>query len=210
MGKYKIKSGDVFGFLTAKEKIGMKNCVEMWKCQCECGNYKTVSIYNLVSNHTTSCGCKRWKTGNRKHGLSRTRIYNIYTKMKQRCYNKNDVSYKDYGAKGITVCKEWLGKNGFQNFYNWAILNGYREDLTIDRINPYGNYEPSNCRWATYETQQNNRTNNAKIEFNGEVHTISEWAKIYDVPCDRISARLSHGWNVEKALLTPKMKNQFI
>ena len=97
--------------------------------------------------------------------------------MKNRCYNPNEDSYKNYGARGITICDEWLGENGFINFYNWAITHGYRDDLTINRINNDGNYEPSNCDWANEKEQANNRRTNRVIEYMGKSHTCSE---LYD------------------------------
>lgn len=96
--------------------------------------------------------------------------------MRCRCHNEKDSGYHKYGAKGISVCDEW--RNSFESFYSWSISNGYRDGLTIDRINPNGNYEPSNCRWVTMIDQQRNRGNNIKIEHNGETHTISEWCEI--------------------------------
>ena len=123
--------------------------------------------------------------------------------MKNRCYNPNEDSYKYYGARGITVCDEWLGENGFINFYNWAITHGYRDDLTINRINNDGNYEPSNCNWATFKEQANNKRTNRVIEYMGESHTCSEWADIVGIPAYDICNRLDLGWSVEDAFTIP-------
>lgn len=141
----------------AKEKF--------WLCQCECGNQTTVSGYQLRSGKTQSCGCitkERMKKvakekPSKKHGLSSSRVYKNYYTMKARCYNPNHQKYEMYGAKGIMICSEWLGENGFLNFYEWAMNNGYQENLTIDRINNDGNYEPSNCRWTNSSLQGFNR-----------------------------------------------------
>ena len=105
-----------------------------------------------------------------------SRLYHIYQSIKQRCYYPKAISYKRYGAKGIVMCDEW--KNDFMSFYNWAIANGYSDNLTIDRINSNGNYEPSNCRWVTYKLQANNKSSNVFLSLNGVVHTIAEWSDI--------------------------------
>ena len=104
------------------------------------------------------------------------RLSRIYSMMKQRCYNSKMPNFKYYGARGIAVCDEW--RNDSQSFYEWAILNGYKEELTLDRIDNSGNYEPSNCRWVTAKEQSNHRSNNIILSFNGENHTISEWSEI--------------------------------
>ena len=125
-------------------------------------NHCTIVI--ILSNHLKSgkiksCGCLN-KQGNPKHGLRYTRLYRIWINMKTRCYNKNTNRYKDYGARGITICNEW--RNDFMSFYNWSMNNGYDENLTIDRINNDKNYEPSNCRWITVKEQNRNKRNNIK------------------------------------------------
>ena len=141
--------------------------------------------------------------GNYRHGKRYSRIYNIWRSMRQRCKNPNSVNYKNYGEKGIAVCDEW---NDFENFYNWAMENGYQEELTIDRIDVNGNYTPSNCRWISYKQQANNKTNNRLIEFQGEIHTLGEWASITKIKLPTIWARLKYGWSVEKALTIPPKK----
>lgn len=137
---------------------------------------------------------------NYKHGLAHTRINNIYKSMKSRCYKKNNNRYSSYGARGIEICPEWLGDNGFINFYNWAIKNGYTDDLTIDRIDTNKNYEPSNCRWSTYKIQENNKTNNRIIECKGISHSLGEWSEITGLKLATIWARLDSGWSNEEAI----------
>lgn len=109
-----------------------------------------------------------------KHGMTGTRIYNIWKDMKKRCYCKSRKDYSRYGGRGITVCKEW---QEFIPFYNWAMNNGYTDNLTIDRIDVNGNYEPSNCRWVTTKEQANNKRNNHFVAFNGETMTIAQCGK---------------------------------
>ena len=126
------------------------------------------------------------------------RLSRIYSMMKQRCYNSKMPNFKYYGARGIAVCDEW--RNDSQSFYQWAILNGYKEELTLDRIDNSGNYEPSNCRWVTAKEQSNHRSNNIILSFNGENHTISEWSEITGIKQHVIRNRLIRGWSIENVL----------
>ena len=123
-----------------------------------------------------------------KHGMKHTRIYEIWCGMKKRCYNQNSKNFPQYGGKGIIVCDDW--KNDFLKFYDWSMKNGYQENLTIDRIDNNGNYEPSNCRWITHKQQQRNRTNNIYLEHNGETKTLSGWCIIMNEPYKRIYSRI--------------------
>ena len=124
----------------------------------------------------------------KKHGMKHTRIYQIWCGIKKRCYNENSKNFPQYGEKGVAVCEEW--KNDFLSFYDWCIENGYNENLTIDRIDVKGNYEPSNCRWITHAEQQRNRTNNIYLEYNGETKTLSEWCVVMGQPYKRIYCRM--------------------
>lgn len=132
-----------------------------------------------------------------KHGMRNSRIYNIWRSMRQRCSNPNCRNFKHYGARGIKVCEEW---NDFCIFYEWSLANGYSDRLTIDRIDTNKGYEPSNCRWATQEEQQNNRRNNRYLTVDGISHTMAEWSKITGIKTATIWRRLSVGCSVEKAL----------
>lgn len=176
-------------------------------CKCECGTEKIISLKDVLNGHTQSCGCYRKKVSAEKmttHGMSDTRLYKVWRLMIQRCYDKNCSVYSRYGGRGITICDEWL--NDFIAFYDWAYSHGYDEKAdymgcTLDRIDVNGNYYPENCRWANAITQCNNRTNNRKITFNGEIHTIAEWARKYNMNYTTLFCRLfKHGWTVEEAL----------
>lgn len=155
----------------------------------------------LCSGKTKSCGCKKYEKmllSRIKHGQSNSRLYGIYGEMKSRCYNPNRSSYKRYGGRGIKICDEWLGDQGAENFINWATANGYEDSLTIDRINVNGNYEPSNCRWATWQEQSNNKRNNRFITYNGETKTIAEWSRILNIKYGCLFYRINHGWSMER------------
>lgn len=175
-----------------------------WECLCDCGNTCIVQGNNLKSGHTKSCGCHNRKVASdrlKTHGKSKTRLHKIWYGMKNRCFNPMNSLYARYGGRGITVCDEW--RNSFEAFYNWAMTNGYTEGLTIDRKDVNRNYEPSNCRWATIKEQQNNRRNNRLLEYNGETHTIAQWAELKGLRKAVLYKRLYDGWSVERAITTP-------
>ena len=134
----------------------------------------------------------------RKHGLAHSRIDNIYKNMIARCYKPNNNRYHRYGARGITVCAEWLEDK--TNFFKWALENGYKDDLSIDRIDTNGNYEPSNCKWSTAKEQSNNRLNNRYITIEGKTLTMAQWSDITGVKCGTIHARLKYGWDERRAV----------
>ena len=162
-------------------------------CQCDCGNIKVVRADALISGATKSCGCIKKEqdkinlSANHKHKMSGTRIYETWQDMKRRCYNKQNARYDRYGGRGITVCDEWL--NNFQSFYDWAISNGYSDDLTIDRIDNDGNYEPSNCRWSTAKEQCNNRGSNINITIGNATKSLMCWCEIFNVDYKKVYAR---------------------
>lgn len=192
-----------FGRLTVIKRVENKGKETCWLCKCDCGNEKIIKAKNLKSGTTQSCGClhkEKTQKINYKHGLRKTRLYNTWANMKKRCYNKNDKRYKNYGGRGIIMCDEW--QNDFMSFYNWAINNGYKENLTIDRIDVNGNYEPNNCRWATIKIQANNTTTNHYITYNNETHTIAEWADILNINYAKLHARITKSkWNIERAFM---------
>lgn len=143
-----------FGRLLVLEYVG--DC--KWRCLCDCGNEKFVCGSDLRLGKTQSCGClqrERTSKANTRHKMRGTRLHNIWLGMKQRCYYKKHVRFERYGGRGIIVCDEW--KNDFLKFYEWAMSNGYSDNLTLDRIDNDGNYEPSNCRWVTPKEQFENQ-----------------------------------------------------
>lgn len=135
---------------------------------------------------------------NNKHGLCKTRLYSIYMNMKTRCYNKNNSHYKYYGKRGIKVCNEWL--HDFQAFYDWSMSNGYNDNLTIDRINVDGNYEPDNCRWITQHDQCYNTRYNVYLTYNGKTQTMKEWADELGIKLGTISYRYRKGKSTKECL----------
>ena len=158
-----------FGRLTAIKRVGKNSDNRSrWLCECECGNQIITNVSVLLNGDTKSCGClqkERASNTRSKHKLTGTKLYWIWVSMKQRCNNKDNKSYCNYGERGISVCKTW--ESDFMNFYNWAIQNGYNENAThktctIDRINNDGDYEPSNCRWVDMKVQSNNRRKRKK------------------------------------------------
>lgn len=164
-----------------------------WNCQCDCGNIKSVRADSLISGSIQSCGCLKKEvdkinlSANHKHKMSGTRIYFIWQGIKDRCYNINNTRYLRYGGRGIKVCDEWL--NDFSAFYEWAMNNGYSDELTIDRIDNSGNYNPNNCRWVNKKTQANNRETNIKITIGNATKTLSEWCDIFEIDYKKIYAR---------------------
>lgn len=164
--KLSIKPGDRYGKLTVVSEGKPDICGKYKKrrviCVCECGKRITVRLENIRSGHTSSCGCNRFTISSKSrlvHGMARTRLYRIWNGMKQRVSNPNVKSYQHYGEQGVFVCPEW---DRFEPFCEWAVTNGYRDDLTIERTNPFGNYEPSNCTWIPKSEQSKNRRRSAR------------------------------------------------
>jgi len=177
-----------------------------WKCKCDCGNTTSALGYNLKNGAVKSCGClqreeasKSMRKRKTTHGMARSRQYKIWNGIKNRCLNIKSKEYKRYGMRGIKICDRWLK---FENFWK-DMENGYKTNLSIERINNNGNYCKENCKWATMKEQQNNRRSNTPITFNGLTLNLHQWAKKTGIKPNTIMERLKRGWTVKKALTRP-------
>lgn len=204
--------GEKYGKLTVlrySDKIGKNGKSYVW-CQCECGNIKEVCLSNLRHGSVKSCGCLR-KEQLLKHGYSKTRLYNVYNTMKQRCTCETCKEYKHYGGRGIKMCSEWLGEHGFENFRIWALNNGFDEKLSrneqsIERNDVNGDYCPKNCRFATVLEQARNKRNTVRYKIHGEKLTLAEISEKYGVDLGTLAARVyALGYNVEDAVSVKRM-----
>jgi hypothetical protein len=187
-----------------------KHGFAIWLCECECEKQtkSLVAGVSLRKGHTKSCGCLKEEISrikSTKHGKSRSRLYNIYIDIYKRCCIPENKFYKDYGGRGIRICDEWSGENGLDNFYKWSMENGYTKELTIDRIDVNGNYEPKNCRWATRKEQQNNKRNTIYVTINGTTKAIADWAEESGIRRGIIYGRIKMGWK-EDDLLKPSSR----
>lgn len=203
MAIVKRLEGQRFGRLVVVKEVGRtKSGQAKWLCKCDCGNTKVIGSDNLRRGVTKSCGCirKEMKPWNKRYTDEDKVVYGLWAGIKNRCYNKNEPKYKNYGARGIRVCDEWLD---YTNFKNWCLANGYQKGLTIDRIDVNKNYSPDNCKFATQKVQQNNRTNNHLITYKSETHTMSQWAEKLGMRYGMLEHRINRGWSVEDAFNVP-------
>jgi len=200
------KRGKKYGRLTPIRIVGKdKRNYMIWECNCDCGNIVYISSGSLRKNGTKSCGClndevRKSGDNRRTHGDWGTRLYRIWKAMHTRCYNPHSKDYKNY--KKISICDEWI--NDFPAFKIWALENGYDDSLSIDRIDPYGDYCPDNCRWSDSITQANNKTNTRKVVICGVEYTLSEACKKYGIGKWLFYQRIKKGMSVEEAFITPK------
>lgn len=207
--KYESLVGKKFGRLTVLEEF--KKPEEKYtyfvRCKCDCGN-EFVTRKNAVKRCLTlSCGClhkERTVQAIKTHGGCKTRLYQCWSHMLRRCKeNAKGKDRKNYYERGIRVCDEW---HSFENFRDWALANGYRDDLTIDRIDNNGNYCPENCRWADAYTQANNKRNIRYITYKGETDSVANMARKYGLTKIALYKRIFlRGWDVERAIETPLM-----
>lgn len=197
-------TGKRYNHLTVIRRVeNAKNGVAVWECRCDCGNITKVRGSNLKSGAVKSCGCLRHTTKpTLKHNMSHTRLYRTWAAMKQRCYGSSNRSLKDYGGRGIKMCEEW--RESFELFMEWAMSNGYSDDLTIERINVDGDYCPENCMWIPWEQQQGNRRMNLRLEHNGKTQNLAAWCRELSLPYSQIHNRIYKlGWSFERAISEP-------
>ena len=194
-----IEKGDKFNKLTAvKFSHRNKRSQQFWLFRCDCGSEKIICVSSVKNNSSKSCGCLQ-KEGLKErlttHGMCKTKIYRSWAEMKRRCLNKNDTGYKDYGGRGITVCKEWLK---FENFYD--DMREMPKNKTLDRIDNNGDYFKKNCKWSTPKEQANNRRNSHFLTYKGKTQTIAQWAEELEINDKKLWSRIKGGWDTEKAL----------
>lgn len=203
MSRKKDITGERFERLTAIRRVGMNGGKSVWVCQCDCGNKVMVRLSDLMGGKIKSCGCLRRETAsaagklNATHGMTKSRIWSIWSGMRRRCeINPNYTN--------VSVCHDW---ECFSSFYSWALSNGYSDNLTLDRIDVYGNYTPENCRWATYKQQENNRKNTVYLTANGQKKTLTEWSEITGISRETISWRMKAGWPEMDLFIPPNLNN---
>lgn len=198
--------GEKFGRLSVVKKADSLNGHARWLCKCDCGNECIVYGYSLKSGNTTSCGC--YKTENAKRLYSGLRqndkhLYAVWNGIKQRCSNKNNKSYHNYGGRGIKMDSEWA--NNYDAFYKWAIKAGYKKGLTIDRIDNNAGYCEANCRFVSRDVQANNKRNVKLYTIDGITKSLPQWCKEYNQDYYLVRQRVFKlGWAIENALTCPK------
>lgn len=199
--------GKVFGMLTVLGPFEVRARGQTyWLCRCACGGDNWVRSGHLTAGVTQSCGCtgpELIRLRATVHGQSNTPTHRTWMSMKARCYNKNTDSYKYYGARGITVCDRWN-----ESFEAFAEDMGERpRGMTIERIDVNGNYEPSNCKWATSVEQARNKTNTRLLTLDGKSRTAIEWAEVLGIPRGTIVSRLLAGLSHKEVLTRPVGKS---
>lgn len=193
----RLHPGEIYGRLTVLGATKERNNSQVvYICVCSCGTFTTATANLLHNKHKQSCGClRRDKPNGITHGLSKTREYHIWAEMKKRCTNPSQKTFSYYGGRGITFCERW---KSFENFLH--DLGPCPDGFTLDRIDPNGNYEPNNCRWASRKDQSRNRRSNRFIVFNNETHCLAEWAEIKGITRECLKQRLKRNWPLDKAL----------
>jgi hypothetical protein len=193
---FKDITGQRFERLTAIKRLGRIGGGSRWLCKCDCGNHKEVFLTHLTRGLIRSCGCL-WQEARTKHGMANTALYSRWRGMKSRCDYTSHKQYRDYGGRGIAYAAEW---ERFEPFAEWALANGYAEGLELDRINPDGNYEPSNCRWITHRDNMQNMRRSTRITVRGIEYSLSDAALVFGVNKYTIRSRLGRGDSHEKAV----------
>lgn len=209
-------TGQRFGRLTVIERCGSsKDGQKVYLCRCDCGAEKLIKSGNLRSKNTESCGClsaeKNVERSRKRllvHGGCGTRLYRIWFDMKQRCTWEKAINWHLYGGRGIKVCEEW--NNDFVAFREWALANGYSDDLQLDRIDNDGNYEPKNCKWSSRVEQGNNRRTCVYVTIDGNTKTVVEWCRINGIPAGTAFSRIERGWTLEYAVTKKPNKRRIL
>jgi hypothetical protein len=203
--KYNVILGQKINSLTVLEELYLykNNRNERYvRCLCDCGKETILRIVSLLNN-TKSCGCLRIAKLSEKittHGCYESTIYNVWTGMKNRCYHKNSKYYKYYGGRGISIHQDWIDNP--ELFFKWALANGYKKGLTIERINNNSNYSPFNCKFISRLRQANNMRSNIIIDYNNTKLTMSDFCRKYNLRYQRFHDRIVRlNWAVEKAMV---------
>lgn len=198
--------GKTFGRLTIKDYF-VKNRRQYYLCECSCGIIKEIRKDSVVKDKraTRSCGCIKKEQDlknlfvEKTHGMTKHRLYKIFNGIKTRCTNDKNNRFSRYGGRGISICKEWT--DDYINFHNWAMSNGYKEGLSIERINNDGNYEPNNCEWIEFKEQCKNRKNTIRVLYKDKIYCLMDFSKIVNIPYSTLKNRTKK--------LIPYEKNMF-
>jgi len=204
-------TGQRFGKLLVSNFVERKNCHSWFKCDCDCGGMTVTTSNNLRRGHTVSCGCvsiAKFIERSRTHSMISHPTYRSWLDMRNRCYYVNHNRYEYYGGKGITVYDIW--RDDFIEFYRWAIANGWKKGLTLDRKDNSKNYCPENCKWSTVKEQNRNRTSNVKITLDGVTKILIEWSEAGGINPQVIKKRIKNGWSIKDAIFKPVTKRQKI
>ena len=205
-----VQPGHRFGRYAVLYEVERRDGRRRFLCRCDCGAEKAVRLEALRSGAVVSCGCYNRqisREANTKHGLSEKRVYRIWTGIKGRCLNPNNAEHRNYGWRGITICAEWMT---FEPFHEWAMANGYRDDLTIERKDNDGPYSPDNCTWVPQEDQRRNTRRVQRVWLNGQGMTLRQWARAVGMHPSTLQGRLKTGIALEEALKPPVRLDQRI
>lgn len=194
--------GHRYGRLTVLRYSHTLKEASWWVCVCDCGNEKTIRSNSLRTNNTTSCGClhkEKLVENSTKHGFSKERLYRTWIDIKSRCFSPNTGYYSEYGGRGITMCAEW--REDFVAFREWAMSNGYRDDLTIERLDVDGGYAPHNCTWIPMSSQSINRRATRFVDFRDLTMTAIEFSKAFQINHHAVLRGINRGWTADRIII---------